>query len=70
MFNKKNKDWETVYDEYDKKYSYIPELIKQVKNERKNNPENYTKEKIMERFENSQNDIKSGKIKGYSLEEK
>jgi len=67
---KENLNLESVYEQYDKKYSYIPKLIKQVKEERRNNPENYTKDKIIEMSNNSQKDIKSGKIKGYSLERK
>ena len=39
---------ESVYNEYDKKYNYISKLIKQLKEERVNNPENYTKEKLIE----------------------
>lgn len=67
---KKETDWESVYNEYDKKYSYIPKLINQVKDERTNNPENYTKKKIYEMSRKSYKEIKEGKIKGYSLEDK
>ena len=71
MNNEKNEmDWESIYNEYDKKYSYIPKLIKQVREERINNPENYTKKKIYEMSKKSYKDIKDGKIKGYSLEDK